>query len=111
MIAENSTHMGKSLMQHGLLGRYRINKNAHVYKLNVLSVITYHRRTLSTTCMTLLMSSLALLLVSARTDRDIIIQTTGGAVASKGGVRPKTPDGWLKVVDQRRKVRCTSRTG
>jgi len=48
------------------------------------------------------MSSLALLLVSARTDRDIIIQTTGGAVAGKGSVRPKTPDGWLKVVDQRR---------
>jgi len=43
--------------------------------------------------MTLLMSSLALLLVSARTDRDIIIQTTGGVGAGKGGVRPKTPDG------------------
>jgi len=49
--------------------------------------------------MTLLMSSLALLLVSARTDRDIIIQTTGGAVAGKGGVQPKTPDEWLKVVE------------
>jgi len=57
------------------------------------------------------MSSLALLLVSARTDRDIIIQTTGGAAAGKGGVRPKTPGGRLKVVDRRRQVRCTSRIG
>lgn len=38
---------------------------------------THHRRTLSTTCMTLLMSSLALLLVSARTDRDIMLHTAG----------------------------------
>lgn len=44
---------------------------------NHIIIPTYHLLTLSTTCITLLMSSFALLLVSARTDLDIMLEMNG----------------------------------